>query len=367
MIKDPVRLRKRPNLSGTVSLYLDIYIDGKRSYEWLKLYLVPEKTRKDKETNVETLRLAESIRAKRVVDLRNGRFGFETTTTLKTRFLDYFRQVAESKMKGDNSTYNLWCCTENYLRSYIHDPSITFADIDSKWVDGFRDYLLKQSKESVLSTNSCAIYLSKVKACFNSALRDGIISRNPCLSVKRIPMTEHPRMFLSVDELKRLTATECDNSSVKRAFLFSCLTGLRYSDIVRLTWGEIQRQGTFTRIVFNQQKTGGLEYLDISDQATTFLGERKKDNEYVFHLPSKTDIGYILCRWCKSAGITKHITFHCARHTFATMMLDLGTDIYTTSKLLGHRNISTTQIYAKVLDKNKQLAVSKIPDITPTV
>lgn len=363
MIKDPVRLRKRPNLSGTVSLYLDIYIDGKRSYEWLKLYLVPEKTRKDKETNVETLRLAESIRAKRVVDLRNGRFGFETTTTLKTRFLDYFRQVAESKRKGDNSTYNLWCCTENYLRSYIHDPSITFADIDSKWVDGFRDYLLKQSKEGVLSTNSCAIYLSKVKACFNSALRDGIISRNPFVSIKRIPTVEHPRTFLSIDEVKCLSETECSHSVIKRAFLFSCLTGLRYSDISKLTWGDVQKQGTFTRIVFNQQKTGGLEYLDINEQAVALLGGRREDSEHVFCLPSKTTIGTVLSEWCKSAGIRKNITFHCARHTFATMMLDLGTDIYTTSKLLGHKSISTTQIYAKVLDKNKQLAVSKIPDL----
>ena len=79
MNKEPIKLRKRPNTTGTVSLYLDIYIDGKRTYEWLKLYLVPEKTRRDKEKNIETMRLAEAIRAKRIVDLKNGKFGYSHT------------------------------------------------------------------------------------------------------------------------------------------------------------------------------------------------------------------------------------------------------------------------------------------------
>ena len=120
----------------------------------------------------------------------------------------------------------------------------------------------------------------------------------------------------------------------------------------------------YTRIIFTQKKTGGLEYLDITQQAAELLGERGKPNETVFtdiHSPSCTN--ETIKRWVLRAGINKEITFHCARHTFAVMMLDLGTDIYTVSKLLGHRELSTTQRYAKVLDKNKQKAVSKIPDI----
>lgn len=102
MNKEPIKLRKRPNATGTVSLYLDIYIDGKRTYEWLKLYLVPEKTRKDKEKNIETMRLAEAIRAKRIVDLRNGKFGFESQSALHTRFFDYYRNLCERRLGNES-------------------------------------------------------------------------------------------------------------------------------------------------------------------------------------------------------------------------------------------------------------------------
>lgn len=171
-------------------------------------------------------------------------------------------------------------------------------------------------------------------------------------------------MYLTIEEVKKLAQTECEYPNIKRAFLFSCLTGLRRSDIINLTWGEIQQQGEYVRIIFKQKKTKGQEYLDISPQAAELLGERGKPNDHPFtdiHSPSCTNEA--IKRWVLRAGIQKEITFHCGRHTFAVMMLDLGTDIYTVSKLLGHRYLTTTQIYAKVLDKNKQAAVSKIPDI----
>ena len=124
------------------------------------------------------------------------------------------------------------------------------------------------------------------------------------------------------------------------------------------------RSGDFMRIIFTQKKTCGLEYLDLAPEAVELMGQRGAPNEKVFeffHTPSCTND--CLREWCMKAGITKHITFHCGRHTFATMMLDLGTDLYTVSKLLGHREIGTTEIYAKVMDKNKQAAVSAIPSI----
>ena len=180
--------------------------------------------------------------------------------------------------------------------------------------------------------------------------------------IEGIKPEEGTRMYLTIDELKLLANTECEYPNIKKAFLFSCLTGLRRSDVLRLTWGD--EQGDFTRIIFKQKKTGGLEYLDISPQAAELLGKRGKQNDHPFgdiHSPSCTNEA--IKRWVLRAGIQKEITFHCGRHTFAVMMLDLGTDIYTVSKLLGHRELSTTQIYAKVLDKNKQAAAAKIPDI----
>lgn len=157
---------------------------------------------------------------------------------------------------------------------------------------------------------------------------------------------------------------ECHYALLKRAFLFSCLTGIRKSDIEKMRWGEVRQEGEFTRIVFRQKKTQGQEYLDISQQAAQYLGERREDTDLVFdgfHYSA-----YILTElraWAMRCGITKHITFHTGRHTFAVLMLDLGTDLYTVQKLLGHREIRTTEIYANIMDKKKQAAVSKIPNI----
>ena len=110
--------------------------------------------------------------------------------------------------------------------------------------------------------------------------------------------------------------------------------------------------------------TGGQEYLDISPQAEKYLGTRRNDADRVFEgFKYGAWTSLELKRWALAAGITKNLTFHCGRHTFAVLMLDLGADIYTVSKLLGHRELSTTQIYAKVLDKNKQKAVSLVPEI----
>ena len=133
---------------------------------------------------------------------------------------------------------------------------------------------------------------------------------------------------------------------------------------MRLRWVDVQRQGAFVRLIFRQKKTGEQEYLDISSEAVPFMGERGGDGERVFGDFHYSDtMRRELQSWVSRAGINKRITFHCARHTFAVMMLDLGTDIYTVSKLLGHRRLSTTQIYARVLDKGKQAAVSRIPSI----
>ncbi len=251
----------------------------------------------------------------------------------------------------------------------------TFADITQEWVQGFRDYLEKEAcawscdyrqriKDHPLSKNSKVSYFNKLRACLNQAFEERIIRINPMLGVERFKEAEGTRMYLTIDEVKILAQTECEYPKIKRAFLFSCLTGLRRSDVLHLKWGDIHKQDNYTRIIFTQKKTGGLEYLDISEQAAELLGERGKPNEVVFtdiHSPSCTNEA--IKRWVLRAGINKEITFHCARHTLAVMMLDLGTDIYTVSKLLGHRELSTTQRYAKVLDKNKQAAVSKIPEI----
>lgn len=257
------------------------------------------------------------------------------------------------------------------------DEFTTFDDIDAEWIQGFKDYLNSAEKDARkrggskrsyafqgLSQNSKVSYFNKLRACLNQAFEDGIIKKNPIRSVEGFKQEEVAREYLTIDEVKKLAATPCNYPVLKATFLFSCLTGLRKSDIEKLTWGEIHKQGDFTRIIFKQKKTGGQEYLDISDQAAAYLGPRRNDVDRVFEgFKYGAWTSLELKRWALAAGITKNLTFHCLRHTFAVMMLDLGADIYTVSKLLGHRELSTTQIYAKVLDKNKQAAVNLIPNI----
>lgn len=374
--KEPIRLRRRLTPSGLTSLYLDIYIDGRRSYEYLKMYLVPEKTRADKEKNKETLRLADAVRAKRVVELRNGEYGFKKNPAANVRFFDYYRSLCEKRLGAESrGNWGNWYSCLHHLLKYEKRSDITFADITPEWVQGFKDYLeneavawghdfRKRIKDKPLARNTKLSYFNKLRACLNQAFEEGIISQNPMRGVEGFKAEEGTRMYLTIDEVKILAQTPCEYPQIKAAFLFSCLTGLRRSDILRLTWGDVYTQGEFTRIIFKQKKTHGLEYLDITAEAAELMGERGKPEQHVFtdiHSPSCTNNTIKL--WVAQAGIKKEITFHCARHTFATMMLDLGTDIYTVSKLLGHKELSTTQIYAKVLDKNKQAAVAAIPSI----
>lgn len=375
--RSSITLRQRTLPSGRTTLYLDIICNGRRKVESLKLFLIPETSRADKQKNKETLKLAEAIRAKRVVEVQNKEFGFKSDFAEDTNFYDYYVAITEKRLGTESrGNWGNWRSCLKHMEKY--DPNIkkrTFADITQDWVQGFRDYLEKEAcawgcdyreriKDHPLSKNSKLSYFNKLRACLSQAMEERIIQTNPIVGVERFKEAEGTRMYLTIEEVKTLAQTECEYPNIKRAFLFSCLTGLRRSDVLRLKWGDIHKQDGYTRIIFTQKKTGGLEYLDISAQASELLGERGKPNENVFtdiHSPSCTNEA--IKRWVLRAGINKETTFHCARHTFAVMMLDLGTDIYTVSKLLGHRELSTTQRYAKVLDKNKQKAVSKIPDI----
>ncbi|MBQ6771322.1 MAG: site-specific integrase [Bacteroidales bacterium] len=375
-IKEPIKLRQKKIADGNVSLYLDIYWNGKRSYEFLKLYLIPERTKEDKEKNRQTLQLANSVKAKRIVEMQNGSFGFKSDFATDTLFFDYYRAMCQKRLGAESrSNWGNWFSCLHHLKKYEKNERITFAEITPEWVEGFKEYLdddarawehdkRKRNKEKPLARNSKLSYFNKLRACLNQAFEDRIIPINPCRGVENFKAEEGTRMYLTIDEVRKIAQTDCEYPRIKDAFLFSCLTGLRRSDILRLRWGDVFTQGDYTRIIFRQKKTKGQEYLDITDQAAALMGKRGDPADLVFEdIHSPTCTNRAVQEWVLRAGINKKITFHCGRHTFATMMLDIGTDIYTVSKLLGHKELSTTQIYAKVMDKNKQAAVSKIPDV----
>lgn len=353
-----VFLRKRNLKSGNTSLYLDIYVNGARHYEFLKLHLVKPDTPFDRQQNKETLQLAENIKAKRQLDLQNGTYGFIPPFKRQTDFIAYFEMLT-NKRKETKVNYSTWKHVLGHLRKYI-DGSIKFYEITDGWLEDFRDHLL-----SIVSPNSAFSYFNIVKAAIHKAYKDKIIADNPADRVESPKQVDTKREFLMIEEVQLLANTECRYPVLKNAFLFSCLTGLRWSDIQKMKWSEIQdTKENGCRIDFTQRKTKEVEYLPVSKQARKLLGEKGEPEERVFkglRYSSYTNVA--LDRWMMKAGITKHITFHCARHTHATLLLTNGTDIYTVSKLLGHRNIQTTQIYAKIIDEKKVEAVNNLPEI----
>lgn len=370
--KEPIRLRRRTTSSGKVSLYLDIYVNGKRSYEYLKLYLVPERSREDKERNKQTLCLAEAIRSKRVVELQNHRFGFENDFSPQTNLFDYIETLMErrrAKSGGGN-----WANWRGYIvqMSRFAPSTTTLGDIDANFVQRWKLFLrdeaynshYKRSEPVRLSQNAQCNYWRKFACTLNTAVKEGIIAKNPLRGIEGVKEGNPERIYLTLAELKRMIATPCRNAELRRAFLFSCLTGLRISDIRKMTWKEIGTCGEFTRITFAQQKTKEQEYLDISKDAASLLGERGNPSDLVFRdLRIDHYSRNELRAWALDAGVSKHIVFHTGRHTFAVVMLELDTDIYTLQKLLGHRELRTTQRYAEVLDKKKQEAVARIPSL----
>lgn len=339
--KEPVRLRERRLANGNISLYLDIYREGKRQREFLKLYLIQAKTPAEREQNRQTLATAQAIKAKRQIELQNGEYSFTQQFKEDTPFLEYYRNMCEERHNNPESKSNWgnWRSCLKYLEIYC-DEKTTFRDVTPAFIKGFKEFLDTVEKDThkrsvhaernvfqALSQNSKVSYFNKLRACVNKAFEERIIPINPLRGIEGFKPAEVKRDYLTLEEIKTLASTPCRYPCLKRSFLFSCLTGLRKSDIEKLTWSEVQKQGEYTRIIFKQKKTGGQEYLDITPQAEKYLGERGQADELVFSgfsYGSYTSLE--LRRWCLAAGIEKDITFHCGRHTSQTSINPLVTN-----------------------------------------
>jgi len=353
-----------------MTLYLDFYPPiihpdtGKSTRrEFLKLYIHNRpRSVLERKHNKETQALADNIQAKRQLAIQNERFGFLSDEKKSIDFVEYFKELAE---KRKSSNHDNWISAYHYLKQFT-GGSLTLDLLTENFCADFRDFLLsvktKRRGNPPLSTNSASSYFNKFKATLRQAYRDNLLTSDLNAKIKSIRSAESEREFLTIEELERLAKVECSLPILKRSALFSSLTGLRFSDLQKLTWSEIRhskKQG-YT-IHFRQKKTKGIEVLPISEQAYTLLGKPGEAMEKVF-----TDLKYssynnvYLKEWILNAGIKRKITFHCFRHTFATLQLMLGTDIYTISKMLGHRELKTTQIYAKVVDKLKREAANRI-------
>lgn len=373
-IKEPIKLRVKHLANGNKSIYLDMYMNGKRKYEFLKLYIIPEYNKSDRVRNSETLKLANAIKAQRIIELQNQSHGFKINKTSHIRLTDYIQSVAEKKSENEVRKTVLHAVVYHLKRYNPND--IQLSRIDKDCILGFLDYLktAKQThtkKEKLLHVNTQVYYYKMLRYCLNYAVSEELISANPMNKIKN---EEKPhkhrteREYLTIDELRKLAQTPFYNSLLKKAFLFSCFCGLRHSDIIALTWGDIEMDDDGnSRLYIIQKKTKEAISLPLSQEAIKQLPKREdaKEDDIIFKkLITLGRTNEILPKWAEQAGIKKHITFHTARHTHATMLLTLGVDLYTVSKLLGHTNIQTTQIYAKLVDESKKKAIDLIPNIT---
>lgn len=373
-----VHLRQRKQTSkGRVSLYLEYYkgtvkssegrVRSLRDYEYLNLYLFDKpKNSLEKDQNKQTLNLAKSIKAKRELEIKNGAYGFSPDFKSDTPLLEYFRAEMDKRSKSDGNAGN-WRSALKHLTAYVlrgYHPGISFKQIDDKFCQGFKDYLNNEAKSvngMALSSSSQNSYYAKLKACLKQAVKERVINHNPSEAITLPRAITPKREWLMLQELGQLAQTECRYTVLKDAFLFSCLTGLRWSDCQKMSWGEVTQLNGGWRVVFHQQKTKGLQYHDISDEARELLGKAGQPDERVFiGLKYSAYMNTALHQWMLRAGITKDITFHCARHTYAMNQLESGTDIMTLRDMMGHSELKTTLIYAKATDAKRREAAGRV-------
>ncbi|HAP30181.1 MAG TPA: recombinase [Porphyromonadaceae bacterium] len=370
-IKEPIRLRMKPLANGNKSLYLDIYQAGRREYVFLKLYLIPETDSTTKTLNANTLQAANAIKAQKLIELTNNAAGIKAPTRGKMRLTDWVDTQTEAALKDStDKAARLYKSLRRHLVNYAGE-GILMKDVTLDYVKGFITHLSEKPGQHnrKLSQTSQHVYFACLNTLLNKAVRHGVIASNPCALIDRTEKptaTESTREYLTVDEVKRLIATPC-RYDIQRAFLFSCFCGLRLSDVKNLTWANIYIDQGQTYAKITIKKTRKPFIIPLSAEAVKWMPDRGEadDTTPVFNLTTTTDTSHTwnLTKWVKRAGITKHVTFHVSRHTFATMMLTAGADLYTVSKLLGHSNVATTQIYAKIIDLKKVEAVNLVNNI----
>jgi integrase len=341
---DYVTLRKRKGKY----LFIDCYEDGERKY----ISFGKDFVLKGNEFDALKIEKAKEIAMKHEKEIQAKGMAWLMKGKLKINFVDFFERIAREKNTKPYSN------TLAHLRRFLGAKKWFLLEITDADLALFQKYLLKQVSDTSVHT-----YMTVLKTAFTIARKENLLDEraNPFTDFEIVKRGQTQREYLTFDELQRLNKAECADYDTKRAFLFACYTGLRISDIRALTWKDVQNN----RIEIKMQKTDDVLYVDLNDSAQDLLGFRCKQasDASVFTLPEEKRLGRVLLRWAKNAAIEKHVTFHVARHTFATLLLTSGTDIYTASKLLGHKDVKVTQIYAKIVDEKKKAAINSLPTL----
>lgn len=375
-----VSLRGKKLESGNVSLYLNRQENGKQIKRYLsRSVLCIETDTAVKERNKETLRQARVIADEADAAVQKEINGFSIAKKATVNLISYILYQADEALRRSGNKHGYYYTLQSLAKhiSLYSGEKTTLAQVDKDYILGFISYLknaknfnfqrtgTERDKEVLLTLNTQHNLFMKFKYVLRKAVKEDVITVNPAdkLENSEKPQEEEgTREFLTVDEIKKLIATPCRNITLKYAFLFCCLVGLRYSDVSSITWGELVKDSDGANLLrFKMKKVKRGENAYISNEAMKWLPERGNaaDSDVIYPLPKNDSANKQLARWIKTAGIVKRITFHCSRHTAATLNLSLGTPIEIVSKMMGHTKISTTQIYAKIIDVKRKEAVSK--------
>lgn len=364
---DPVHIRYKLLKNNRKSIYLDYFIGGKRKVEYLKLYLEPGTSKDVRLHNEYIMRCALNIKVERLENFAQKRdidFGIDRSKVFLLDWIDKF--VADRKRKGVRSAETNYQPLKKHITEFA--PKIRLWEVNSRFLEDFVEHMCTKtcprSKKNYAKKTVTDI-VENLGVVMKAAIAADIPVNNPVPLMDRsiIHGDEKPRSYLTMDEVKKLVATPSTNERMTRLFLFSLMTGVRYSDLRSLTWSDIiEKDGKF-RLEKQMRKTGKMLYLPMNATAVELLPERGENKSLVFDVPTIQALDKSLKKWVKRAGIDKNVSFHTARHSFATIGLELGSDLYTVSKLLGHSDVGVTQVYATIINPKKEEAIYKIDSL----
>ncbi|MGN1353489.1 MAG: tyrosine-type recombinase/integrase [Alloprevotella sp.] len=374
--KDPVTVRFRPLTRGRQSIYLDIYHNGCRRYEFLHLYLWPVQ-RGDlaaRQHNEQVLKQAMTIKAQRTQTFLQQHYVSLCRQSADVLLTDWMDGVMQAKARNGQSLKRAetFATALRHLTAFLAGRRVRLYEVDKPLLMDFIHYLHTTTgrRGTTLNPSSASLYFAAVVSALQQACCDGLIDENPARRLraeerKVLKGTGPNHTYLNVDEIKALQMVSpvCGQDTLA-AFLFACFTGLRFSDVATLRHSDIKTEDERRYIVKTMVKTRRHIVIPLSACAERWLPRPPAhDDSLVFCLPTFRWVEICLKRMARAAGIAKDLTFHTSRHTFATLQITLGSDLYTVSRLLGHSNIRSTQIYADIVGQKKLEAVCRFDDV----
>lgn len=368
---DPIKIRFKLLKNGNRSIYLDYKADGKRVAEYMKMYLLPGRSPEVKRLNEHTLRAVANVKAQRLTNIAWSKEANNGVADNRRMLSDVIDEYAELRFRrGTKSARTSYGNLKRHIA--LLNPDIRLWEVSLDFVTALVENMMNNERTVTgdrLARATITGTISSLGSVLRYAVRQGMISTNPVelYDTKKIQGPVYKRVYLTADELKALARTDCPVDLYKQLFLFACFVGLRYSDLISLHWSDVIEEDGNIRIEKMMHKTRHMVYVPLGKIARGYLPMRGDADSLVFPgLPRNISvIDAVLRLWASDAGVEKKFTFYSSRHTFATLSLTQGADLFVVSQLLGHKEIRTTEGYAEIIDVKRTEAMYMIDSLFP--